>query len=136
MTVSLWNLAAYTLQLAALVTVAFAATWMLRIRTPRHSLRFWQAVLAIALLLPLAQAGNVEPSALQVVRRIDLDGHPLGARWLDRPSGSRSGEHRPDDRRSRESSRGCCGSASGWSSCDRSSRARHPTMDSRTSLPS
>ena len=67
MTVSLWSLAAYTLQLAALVTVAFAAMWMLRIRIPRHSLRLWQAVLAIALLLPLAQPGNVEPSALQVL---------------------------------------------------------------------
>jgi len=37
MTVSLWTLAAYALQLAALVTVAFAAMWMLRIRIPRHS---------------------------------------------------------------------------------------------------
>lgn len=66
MTVSLWSLAAYALQLAALVTVAFAAMWMLRIRMPRHSLRLWQAVLAMALLVPLAQIGNVEPSALQV----------------------------------------------------------------------
>jgi len=66
MTVSLWSLAAYTLQLAALVTVAFAAMWMLRIRIPRHALRLWQAVLAIALLLPLAQPGNLEPSALQL----------------------------------------------------------------------
>ena len=41
--------------------------WLLRIRIPRHSLRLWQAVLAIALLLPLAQPGNVEPSALQVL---------------------------------------------------------------------
>jgi len=67
MTVSLWSLAAYALQLAALVTVALAAMWMLRIRMPRHSLRLWQTVLAIALLLPLAQPGNVEPSALQVL---------------------------------------------------------------------
>lgn len=67
MTVSLWSLAAYALQLAALVTVAFAAMWMLRIRSPRHSLRLWQAVLAIALLLPPAQSGKVEPSALQVL---------------------------------------------------------------------
>ena len=66
MTVSLWSLAAYTLQLAALVTVAFAAMWMLRIRIPLHALRLWQAVLAIALLLPLAQPGNLEPSALQL----------------------------------------------------------------------
>ena len=44
MTLSLWNLAAYALQLAALVTVAIAARGALRIRLPRHSLRFWQAV--------------------------------------------------------------------------------------------
>ena len=67
MSVSLWSLAAYTLQLAALVTVAFAAIWMLSIRMPRHSLRLWQTVLAIALLVPLAQPANVEPSALQVL---------------------------------------------------------------------
>lgn len=66
MTVSLWSLAAYALQLAAGVSVAFAAMWMLRIQSPRHSLRLWQSVLAIALLLPLAQVGRVEPSALQV----------------------------------------------------------------------
>lgn len=67
MTVSLWSLAAYALQLAALVTVAFATMWLLRVRIPRHSLRLWQAVLAMALLLPLAQLGTVEPSALQVL---------------------------------------------------------------------
>jgi len=67
MTVSLWTLAAYALQLAALVTVAFAAMWMLRIRIPRHSLRLWQSVMAIALLLPFGQVGRVEPSALQVL---------------------------------------------------------------------
>ena len=67
MTVSLWSLAAYALQLAALVTVAFAAMWMLRIRMPRHALRLWQTVMAIALLLPLAQVGRAEPSALQIL---------------------------------------------------------------------
>jgi TonB family protein len=66
MSQAFWNLAAYALQLTALVSVALASTWMLRIRMPRHSLRLWQVVLAIALLLPLAQPGNVEPSALQV----------------------------------------------------------------------
>jgi TonB family protein len=67
MTVSLWSLAAYALQLAALVTIAVAAMWMLRIRIPRHSLRLWQSVMAIALLLPFAQSGHVEPSPLQVL---------------------------------------------------------------------
>ena len=67
MTEAFWNLAAYALQLSAIVTVAAAAAWALRIRIPRHSLRFWQTVLAIALLLPLAQPRNVAPSALQVL---------------------------------------------------------------------
>ena len=55
MTVYLWNLTAYAMQLAAVVGVAFAATWVLRLRAPRMSLRFWQAVMFIALLLPFAQ---------------------------------------------------------------------------------
>jgi beta-lactamase regulating signal transducer with metallopeptidase domain len=66
MTEAFWNLAAYALQLAAIVTVAVAATRALRIRLPRHSLRLWQTVLAIGLLLPLAQPRNAAPSALQV----------------------------------------------------------------------
>ena len=112
MTVSLWSLAAYALQLAALVTVAVAAMWMLRIRIPRHSLRLWQAVLAIALLLPLAQPGSVEPSALQVLAGSFSAAALAEGGELDRSSGSRSRAHRPADRRWRESSRGCCGSAS------------------------
>ncbi len=67
MTNSLWTLAAYALQLAALVTVALAATWLLRIRIPRHALRFWQAVLAMALLLPLAQPRTINPPGLQLL---------------------------------------------------------------------
>jgi len=55
MTLYLWNLTAYAIQLAALVGVAFAATWLLRLRVPRLSLRFWQAVMGIAVLLPFAQ---------------------------------------------------------------------------------
>ena len=51
MTLSLWTVAAYALQLAALVTVAFAAdVGCCGSALPRHSLRFWQAVMAIALL--------------------------------------------------------------------------------------
>ncbi len=55
MTAYLWNLAAYSIQLAALVSVAFAAVGLLRLRVPNMSLRFWQSIMAIALLLPLAQ---------------------------------------------------------------------------------
>ena len=95
MTVSLWSLAAYALQLAALVTVAFAAMWMLRIRIPRHSLRLWQAVLAIALLVPLAQAGNVEPSALQVFAGSISAATLSEARGSIVPAGLDPAEHRP-----------------------------------------
>jgi TonB family protein len=66
MALSLWTVAAYALQLGVLVTVAFVATWALRIRIPRHALRFWQAVMAIALLLPLAQPRSVNPAGLQL----------------------------------------------------------------------
>jgi TonB family protein len=90
MTMPLWTVAAYALQLAALVTVAFAATWLLRIRAPRHSLRFWQAVLAIALLAPLAQPRSVNnPAALEFISQsistaaIPQGGTPVVAGGLD-----------------------------------------------------
>jgi TonB family protein len=66
---ALWNVAAYALQLAALVAAALAVTSMLRIRVPRHALRFWQAVLTIALLLPLAQPRSADPSATVMLIR-------------------------------------------------------------------
>ncbi len=55
MTLTLSNVAAYSIQLAVLVTVALAATRALRLRTPRPSLRFWQAAFAAAVLLPVFQ---------------------------------------------------------------------------------
>ena len=55
MTNAAWIIVAYALQIAALVTMASIGTSLLRVRAPRHSLRFWQIVMAIALLLPLAQ---------------------------------------------------------------------------------
>lgn len=55
MTAYLWNLTAYAIQLAAVVSVAAASLWLLRLRVPRMSLRFWQVVMVIALLLPFAQ---------------------------------------------------------------------------------
>ena len=55
MTLSLWNVAMYSLQLAGLVTVALAAAWALGLRMPRHALRFWQLIVVIAILIPLAQ---------------------------------------------------------------------------------
>lgn len=55
MTLSLANIAAYSIQLAVLVGVALIATSVLRLRNPLVSLRFWQAALVAAVLLPLMQ---------------------------------------------------------------------------------
>jgi TonB family protein len=55
MSVYLWNIAAYAIQLAALAAVAFATTRMFRLRLPMVSLRFWQAVMFIAVALPFLQ---------------------------------------------------------------------------------
>jgi TonB family protein len=52
---SLWNLAVYSLQLAALTAAACVALRALPLRSPRWSLRFWQAVALAALVLPLIQ---------------------------------------------------------------------------------
>ena len=65
----LWNLIAYAIQTAALAGIALVATTLLRVRVPRHSLRLWQAVMAIALLLPLAQQRGVDATGLQVMVR-------------------------------------------------------------------
>jgi TonB family protein len=55
MTLWLSNLAAYSVQLAALVAAAVFVTWLLRFRHPRPALAFWRILLAIGLLLPLMQ---------------------------------------------------------------------------------
>jgi TonB family protein len=64
---ALWDLAAYAFQLAVLVTAALTATWALRMRLPRQSLAFWHAVMAIALLLPLAQPRGGDPGSLRLL---------------------------------------------------------------------
>jgi len=84
MTLSLWTVAAYAIQLGALVTVALVAAWALRIRLPRHSLRLWQVVMAIALLLPFAQPRAVNPARVQLLAQaipsaaIPQGGGPVG----------------------------------------------------------
>ncbi|MBY0494870.1 MAG: M56 family metallopeptidase [Cyanobacteria bacterium] len=65
MTALLWNIAAYSIQIAALVVIACAATSLLRLRMPRHALRFWQSVMAISLLIPLAQPRAVNVAEFQ-----------------------------------------------------------------------
>ena len=70
MTLNLSNVAAYSLQLAVLVTVAIVATRTLRLRAPLPSLRFWQATLAAAILLPVFQ-----PRASVTGRVIESSAH-------------------------------------------------------------
>jgi len=55
MTLWLSNLAAYSVQLAALVAAAVVATSLLRFRQPRPALALWRILLAIALVLPVIQ---------------------------------------------------------------------------------
>jgi TonB family protein len=53
---SLTNVAAYSVQLAVLAVAALLVTRALRLRAPLPSLRFWQAILAAAVMLPLLQS--------------------------------------------------------------------------------
>lgn len=61
MTIWLWNLAAYSTQLAVLAITAAAATTLLRLNTPRATVRFWQVVMGVALALPLLQPWTNDP---------------------------------------------------------------------------
>ena len=81
MTMSLWTLAAYAIQLAALVTVALAATWLLRHPRPAplagdSGRRSWRSPCS----LPLAQPRSVsDPAALQfLTQSIVVDRDPAG----------------------------------------------------------
>ncbi len=62
MTLTLWNLAAYSAQLAVLAATAAAAASLLRLDTPRVAVRHWQVVLAACFALPLIQAWPAQPS--------------------------------------------------------------------------
>lgn len=75
MTVSLWNLGIYCLQLAALTAVAVAAASALRLRAPRFTWRFWQAIMLAALLLPVLQPmpAEVTPPTFSSMSVVILD---------------------------------------------------------------
>ncbi len=65
MTAWLLNLAAYSLQLAALVASALAVATAMRLRAPRAALWFWQLILLSTVTLPFAQTGETtSPDAL------------------------------------------------------------------------
>jgi TonB family protein len=62
MTLTLWNLAAYSAQLAVLAVTAAAAASLLRLNTPRIAVRYWQVILISCFALPLMQAWPATPS--------------------------------------------------------------------------
>lgn len=75
MTVSFWNIAIYSLQLAALTAVAVIAASALRLRAPRFSWRYWQLIMLAALLLPAVQPmrADVVLPTLSSVSVVTLD---------------------------------------------------------------
>jgi TonB family protein len=77
---ALWNLTAYAVQLAAIVTVALVATWAMRMRVPRHALAFWHTITAIAVLLPLAQPRGSDAGALRFLAESTAASLPESAR--------------------------------------------------------
>ncbi len=63
MNVGLWldNLLAYSLQIAALVTVGTVLPLVLKLRHPGVLLHYWQALLVASLLLPVIQPWRALP---------------------------------------------------------------------------
>jgi TonB family protein len=55
MTISAANIIAYSVQLAVLVAAAVVVTRVVRLRAPLPVLRFWQAILAVGIVLPFVQ---------------------------------------------------------------------------------
>jgi TonB family protein len=55
MTTPLANLLAYSVQFAILAAAAALVVRLVRLRAPLPALRFWQAILALSILLPIAQ---------------------------------------------------------------------------------
>lgn len=65
MTLWLSNLAAYSVQLAALIGTGAVIVAVLRVNVPGATLRFWQVLFASSLTWPAYQlSANIEPSGL------------------------------------------------------------------------
>lgn len=87
MTLSLWNLAAYSAQIAVLAVTAAAAAYLFRLDTPRVAVRYWQAVLAACFALPLLQTWTSEPG--QAVQ--------ASIQFISTSTGTAAGDSRPMD---------------------------------------
>ncbi|HYE86813.1 MAG TPA: M56 family metallopeptidase [Vicinamibacterales bacterium] len=55
MTITPWQIAIYSLQLASLTAVALLMVFVFRLRAPKWTLRFWQAIVLAAVALPVLQ---------------------------------------------------------------------------------
>src|ERR1700756_5223025 len=79
MNAPLWfsNLIFWSLQVALLVVAAGLLPRLLRIRQPGVLLRYWRAVLAIALLLPAVQPWHRLPSFRQTIAVADFAPTPV-----------------------------------------------------------
>lgn len=87
MTLSLWNLAAYSAQVAVLAVTAAAAAYLFRLDTPRVAVRYWQAVLAACFALPLLQTWTSKPGkAVQA-----------SIQFISTSTGTATGDSRPMD---------------------------------------
>lgn len=79
MTALLLNIAAYSVQFGVLVAAALAVTLALRLRAPRPSLYFWQAVLAGGILLPLLQPRGDVPALVASAALLAQGRAPMAA---------------------------------------------------------
>lgn len=74
----LQNLAAYSLQVAALILAGAALVYVFRLKAPTVLLAFWQALLAVCLLLPLIQPWRTpQPAAPALTSTTVLTSAPI-----------------------------------------------------------
>jgi hypothetical protein len=61
MTAQMWleNLAAYSLQVAALIVAGTVLVYIFRLKTPVVLMALWQALLLVCLLLPIIQPWHI-----------------------------------------------------------------------------
>jgi TonB family protein len=84
MTISIVNIAAYSVQLAVLVAAALAVTGIVRLHAPLPSLRFWQAILGAGVALPFVQPSTQE----NVAAAAALRSLATAASWIPPANGS------------------------------------------------
>jgi TonB family protein len=71
------NLAAYSLQVAALILAGTALVYLFRLKVPKILLVFWQALLAVCLLLPAIQPWRHARQRISDARSSSLPSTPL-----------------------------------------------------------